>query len=139
MADWINKVVDDFLGLSKYLVEHCKPQGLGTNRYTPVSKRRKVEVILGVLADGPLDKVFEELSLAKMRASREDITDLNLNISDETGYYSNVDVSVTITGKREETDQEWMIRDKEEQRRSSQDQGSELLQYERLKAKFEGK
>ena len=106
--------------------------------YKPVSARRKVSVTLGCLQDGPLSDVVAEIAAAKERAKDEGITDLTLSIDTERGYYSEVSVNVVIQGMRQETLEEWVVRDKAEQRNVIEETESERATYERLRRKFEG-
>lgn len=98
-----------------------------------------------------LQSAFEEFITRNPFFTREQ---LYMSISSSRGYYDEIDTEITICGTRTETEEEYghrmqLIkeredRDKENARKSREKakakrNAQDLVEYERLKKKFEGK
>lgn len=83
-------------------------------------KPRTVYVTLGLLEEYMgLDEMLDILLQAKQRAEAEGISDVQLDITKEKGYYGEVDLILRLEGRRPETAEEVVIRLDAEQRETS--------------------
>lgn len=84
-------------------------------------KPRTVYVTLGLLEEYMgLDEMLDILLQAKLRAEVEGISDVQLDITKEKGYYGDVEqLTLRIVGQRPETAEEVAIRLDAEQRETS--------------------
>lgn len=77
--------------------------------------KKTVSVTVGSFTDGPLESIKKQIADAENEAYLNNITNLALVSSAHTDRCGDFEVSISIVGDRIETDEECIIREKQEE------------------------